>query len=117
MSDLFQPGTRAFYAAIVAAAYLLLSVAAVLVATGWGWAIPWMLTFPLGSLAERALDVALNSVGPGNSDGPGWKRDAFNWLIGAFYFLVGPVWIWIISRGFTRLILGPEPKRTREHQA
>jgi hypothetical protein len=71
----------------------------------------------MGYLAEHVLRAFLDALGTGEVEAGGWKLDAYNWGVGAFYFFVAPAWIWLVARGFTRLVLGPVPKRAHGAQA
>lgn len=90
--------------------YLLTSAIAVFSLPGWGWAVPFFFMLPFSLGWHYLSTVLLDSHFWGGPAGA-LKLSALRAADIAFYFGVGPLWIWLIVRGIDRFLGGGTRKR------
>jgi hypothetical protein len=69
---------------------------------GWGWAVPYFLTWPLSYPMHQVVGSVLDSSLAALADH--WRVVAASMAEVLFYFTLGPIYIWFLVRGYLALV-------------
>jgi hypothetical protein len=58
--------------------------------------------WPLGTLYDLASSVCLDWLAPDAHSAPAWIWTANDYVAGAFYIVVGTIWVWFLGRLLSR---------------